>query len=533
MAMSSPEHGSMTRSVAVVGVATLASRATGLLRDVVLAWILGASMPADAFFAAFRIPNFLRRIFAEGSLSTAFIPVFTELQVSKGPAAAFRLASILLSWLLPVLGTISAAGALFAPQIVSIMTPGWIQDPEKFSLTVTLTRLMFPYILLISVAALAMGMLNAQGHFAAPAFAPVLLNLAMIASGVIGSRLMEQPALGIAIGVLLGGISQILLQLGPLIARGFRFNGEFSPGDPHLRKVGRLFLPSLIGSTVYQVNMVVITILASLLPSGSLSYLFYADRLMEFPLGVFAIALGTVALPTMSRQAAKGDMGALRETLGFAFRQVSLVMIPATVGLIVLREPLMEVIFQRGRFDPIATRMSAQALLCYAVGLWFVAEIRVVAPFFYALQDTRTPMVAATVSLGANVLLAILLMGPFSHGGLALAVSLAAVIQLAILLQRLGRRLGGIPWGLLLHHLPRVLLASVLMGGLCGLAATWTPWGPQVSFLQRAGALLGIVLVAAGLYSGLLVALRVGDLGKMVWGLRGRARAASREERSP
>jgi len=514
----------MARSVAVVGLATLASRVTGLLRDVVLAWVLGASMPADCFFAAFRIPNFLRRIFAEGSMSTAFIPVFTELQATRGLEAAFRLASILLSWLLPLLALVSAAGIVLAPQIVTIMTPGWVHDPEKFSLTVTLTRVMFPYILLISVAALAMGMLNAHGHFAAPAFAPVLLNLAMIFSGLLASRVMAQPVLGIAAGVLLGGAGQILLQVGPLRARGFRFHGGFAPGDPHLCKVGKLFLPSLVGSTVYQVNMVVITILASLLPQGSLSYLFYADRLMEFPLGVFAIAIGTVALPAMSQQVARGDMEALRATLGFAFRQVTLIMVPATLGLILLREPLMEVIFERGRFDPVATRMSAQALLCYAVGLWFVAQIRVVAPFFYAMQDTKTPMRAAIVSLAANVLLALLLMRPLSHAGLALAVSLAAMLQLAILMKRLGHKLGGIPWALLLRYLPRVMVACSVMGVFCALAVGHASWGPGVPMVKRALALGGTVLAAALLYGGALAALGVGDLKDLLRGARGRNR---------
>ncbi len=528
MGMTSADRTSFSRSLAVVGVATLTSRVTGLIRDVVLAWVLGASMPADCFFAAFRIPNFLRRIFAEGSMSTAFIPVFTELQVSSGKTAAFRLASILLSWLLPLLALVSATGVLLAPQIVSVMTPGWLHDPEKFSLTVTLTMVMFPYILLISVAALAMGMLNAQGHFAAPAFAPVLLNLVLIASGILASKFMEQPVLGIGIGVLLGGLGQILLQLPPLRTRGFRFRAELCPRDPHLMKVARLFVPSLVGSTVYQINMVIITILASLLPAGSLSYLFYADRLMEFPLGVFAIALGTVALPSMSHQAARGDMEGLKQTLGFSFRQVSLIMIPAAVGLIVLREPLMEVIFQRGRFDPLATKMSAQALLCYAVGLWFVAEIRVVAPFFYALQDTRIPMLAAMVSLACNVLFALLLMGPFSHAGLALAVSLAAMVQLGILLNNLGCKLRGIPWKILLKNLPKVMVASAAMGGLCALTAEYVPWGSGVPFASRVLSLGVTVVLGMLVYGGALALLGVDDLKELLRGLMARRRPQSR-----
>jgi putative peptidoglycan lipid II flippase len=506
------DHGSMTRSAAVVGGGTLISRVTGLARDVVLAWVLGASLSADAFFAAFRIPNFLRRIFAEGSLSTAFIPVFSDVLTNQGRAPAFRLACLILNWLAPTLVLVSAAGIVFAPEVVSVLTPGWTGDTEKFNLTVTLTRVMFPYILLISVAALAMGVLNAQGHFASPAFAPVLLNLAMIGSGVVASRFLPEPAIGIACGVLLGGLAQILLQLFPLRTRGFRYGLRFSPSDPHLRQVGRLFVPSLVGSTVYQINMVVITVLASLLPQGSLSYLFYADRLMEFPLGVFAIAVGTVALPIMSRHAARGDLNGLREILGFAFRQVSLIMVPATVGLIVLREPLMSVFFQRGRFDPVATQMSAQALLYYSVGLWFVAQIRIVAPAFYALKDTVTPMVAATVSIAANLLLSLALMGPMAHGGLALAISIAAALQLIILLRRLGPRVGGIPRPLLTRALGKVLLSSMLMGIVCWLVVRWVDWLGDTTFAVRAAVLAVSVTTGALCYGLLLFLLRVEDL---------------------
>jgi putative peptidoglycan lipid II flippase len=502
----------MTRSVMVVGAATLSSRVTGLMRDVVLAWIIGTSVQADAFFAAFRLPNFLRRIFAEGSLSTAFVPVFTELNVTRGPKEAFRLGSNVLSILVPLLVAVSGAGVLLAPQIVAVMTPGWLGDQEKFSLTVTLARWMFPYILLISVAAMAMGMLNAQGHFAAPAFAPVLLNLAMICSGIIAGLTMDKPVLGIAWGVLLGGIAQIAIQALPLWRRGFRPKICLDLKDPHLKKVGRLLVPSLFGSTVYQVNMLVITILASLLPSGSLSYLFYADRLMEFPLGVFAVSVGTVALPAMSAHAARKDMKNLQATLSFAFRQVSLIMVPATVGLIVLREQLMEVIFQRGQFDPQATRLSAQALLCYSVGLWFVAQLRVIGPFFYALQDTKTPMVAATSSLVINVLLAMVLMDPLSHAGLALALSGSAAFQLAILLARIKSKLGMIPWRDLFKNFEKILVASCVMGAICFFGPGLLGWKDGIPFLLKATGLLALVLSGASIYVAILGLLKVDDL---------------------
>lgn len=518
--MSMEEPGSsqtrIARSVAVVGLGTLTSRITGLARDVVLAWILGASFQADAFFAAFRIPNFLRRVFAEGSLSTAFVPVFTELYLKEKLKTAFDLGSAVLSWLLPCLVLVSAAGVIFAPQIVAVMTPGWSNDPEKFSLTVVLTRWMFPYILLISCAALAMGMLNAQGHFASPAFAPVFLNLSLIFAALVSHKWVEVPVVGIAWGVLLGGIAQVLVQVPFLWKRGFRPRLGLLQQNPHLKKVRRLLGPSLLSSTVYQVNMIVITVLASLLPSGSLSYLFYADRLMEFPLGVFAISVGTVALPALSREAAKADRLGLERTLGFAFRNVSLIMVPATVGLIVLREPLMEVIFQRGRFDPVATKMSAQALMCYAVGLWFIGQLRVIGPLFYALQDTKTPTIAAIASLIVNLFLALALMRPLYHSGLALALSLSAAFQLGLLMHRIGDKLHRIPWEELFKDFHKVLIASALMGLVCGAASSLVPWGAGSPFVIRTAGLAGLVLGGALFYTLTLAILKVEDLKRLL-----------------
>lgn len=502
----------MTRSAAVVGGGTLASRVLGLVRDMVLASVLGASMPADAFFAAFRLPNLLRRMFAEGSLTSAFVPVFTEVHANEGRGAAINLATVTLNWLLLVLLVISAGGIVVAPQIVTVLTPGWIQDPEKFSLTVSLTRIMFPYILLVSMMALAMGILNAQGHFAAPSIAPALLNISLIATALWASRFMEQPAYGVAFGVLLGGLAQVLLQMPPLWLRGFRYRWGLSPYNPHLRRVGRLFFPSLIGSGVYQVNMVIITILASLLPHGSLSYLYYADRLVQFPLGVFAIAVGTAALPAMSRHAAQGDIDGLHETLGYAFRQVSLIMIPAAIGLIVLREPIMNLLFQRGRFDPLATRMSAQALLGYSVGLWFVAEIRVVAPAFYALKDTLTPMMAATLAIVINVLLSLLLMGPLGHAGLALAISISSIFQLGVLLWKLGPRLGGIDWRGMLGSTPKVLAASGAMGLLCWIIVHGKNWTGAIPLVEKMGVLGGSILAGILFYGVSLHLLKVAEL---------------------
>jgi putative peptidoglycan lipid II flippase len=473
----------------------------------VLAGVLGTSMSADAFFAAFRLPNFLRRMFAEGSLTAAFIPVFSEVQTREGRSSAFRLAVLTLNWLILILSLICIACILFAPQVVSLLTPGWIQDPVKFSLTVRLTRIMFPYILLISMTALAMGVLNAQGHFASPALAPAALNVVLIVSALLSAWGWGKPALGLAVGVLVGGLVQVLMQLPPLWKRGFRWKPVLDPKDPHLCKVGRLFLPSFLGSAVYQVNMVVLTVLASLLPQGSLSALYYADRLVQFPLGVFAIAVGTAALPALSRRASEGDMDGMRETFVQAFRHVGLIMIPSAVGLIVLREPIMAILFQRGRFDWVATHMSAQALFAYGVGLWFVAELRVLAPAFYALKDTTTPMKAAVMAILLNLLFSLLLMRPLGHAGLALALSLSATCQWAGLLWRLRSRLMGLKLWDLFAPIPSILLASTMMGLFCWFLSGMVDWSESATYLQRVASLVVCIFTGGILYAGILYAL--------------------------
>ena len=518
------KHDGLARSAAVVGGATLFSRVLGLVRDIVLAYTLGATLSADAFFAAFRIPNFLRRMFAEGSLTAAFIPVFTEVQQKEGVRAAFRLASLTMNWLIIMLLVVTVGGILFAPQLVGVLTPGWVNDAGKFALTVDLTRIMFPFILLVSLLALAMGVLNARKHFAAPAFAPALLNIFIIVFAIWASKTMEQPTYGVAVGVILGGIAQILLQVPFLKRKGFRYGSEFSPRDPGLRKVGKLFFPSLLGSGVYQVNMVIITILASLLPHGSLSYLYYADRLVQFPLGVFAIALGTAALPAMSRQAADRDLDGLKDTLYYAFRQVSLITIPAAVGLIVLSEPLISLMFQRGRFDPMTTRMSAQALLCYGVGLWFAAEIRIVAPVYYALKDTMTPMKVATGAIVVNLAASVILMKPLLHAGLALAVSTAALVQLILLIGLLRRRFGGLDWKKLAGPLPQIGIASTAMGLALWFMVRGVDWSVAMSIAKRGGITIACVAAGVLIYGGILKILKVREFDRLLATVLGRFR---------
>lgn len=458
------ENVRVTKAAGVVGAATLISRIFGFIRDVVIAWFFGAGLAADAFFVAFRIPNLLRRLFAEGSLSIAFIPVFTEYLASKGKAEAFSLARSAIRFLSVLLVFVAIAGILLAPLIVRIIAPGFIDSPEKLSLTITLTRIIFPYIFFICLVALCMGILNVLGHFAAPAFAPVLLNLAMIGSVFLISPYMADPVTGLAIGVLIGGVLQLALQMPFLIKKGFYFWQKTKFYHPGLKKIGILMLPTIFGAAVYQINILVGTLLASLLPQGSISYLYYADRLVQFPLGIFAIAIATAVLPSLSRQAAINDFEGVRDTFGHAMKLVLFITVPAMAGLIILREPIVALLFKRGAFDAETVRLTASALLYYGIGLWAFSGVRIVVSTFYALQDTKTPVKIAVISISANILLGIILMGPLAHGGLALSTSLASMLNLGLLIRALKIKLGHLGMKNIMKSACKTILCSAIMG---------------------------------------------------------------------
>ena len=456
------ENSRVVKAAGVVGTATLLSRILGFIRDAVIAWYFGAGFSSDAFIAAFRIPNLLRRLFAEGSLSSAFIPVFTDLIVNKGRGEAFNMARSAFRLLSLMLIIIAVIGIIIAPLIVRFIAPGF--DTPKFALTVALTRLMFPYIIFIGMAALCMGILNVLGNFAVPALAPTLLNVAIIGSVLFLAPSFQTPVTGLALGVLIGGVLQLALQLPALIRRGFRFREKTRWMHPGLRRVGSLLPPVILGGAVYQINIVASTLLGSLLPEGSVTYLYFADRLVQFPLGVFAIAAATAVLPSLSRQAAARRIHELQHTFAFALRLVFFISIPAMVGLIVLREPVVALLFQRGEFDSVATRLTALPLLYYSLGLWAFSAVKIVTATFFALQDTRTPLSIAAISIAANILLGVVLMRPLAHGGLALATSLASILNLVLLVRALRIKLGSLGWRSISISACRTLFNSVVMG---------------------------------------------------------------------
>ena len=462
------EKSRVARATGVIGGATLLSRIFGYARDMIMAAFLGAGLVSDAFFVAFTIPNLLRRLFAEGALTVSFIPVFTDYLEKQGRVEAFALARSALRLMSVILLAVTLAGILFSPLIVHIIGWGWVaEQPDKVAAAVTLTRLMFPYVLLVCLVALCMGILNALGHFAAPALSPVLLNAAMIAA-LVGLSLVSDDSLlrakGLAWGVVAGGVMQLALQLPYLVKAGLRFWERAPLFHPGLGKIAWLMLPAVFGAAVYQVNIIVGRVLATLLPEGSVSSLYYADRLIQFPLGVFAVSTAMAVLPSFSRQAANGNHEAIADTLGYSLRLTFFITLPAMTGLIVLRQPIVALLFERGHFDAAAVSMTARALLFYALGLWAAAAGRIVISVFFALSDTRTPVRIAAMAALTNIVFSLALMGPLAHGGLALATSLAAALNFGLLMQALRTRLESLRLRPLCVSVTKSAVCSGLMG---------------------------------------------------------------------
>jgi putative peptidoglycan lipid II flippase len=454
------ETRSITRAAGKIGLATLTSRILGLIRDMVVAR-LGAGLATDAFYVAYRIPNLLRELLAEGSMSAGFIPVFTEYWTTRSREEAWTLACRVFTVLLGILLVVSVLGILLAPWIVPLIAPGFTDEGGKLSLTVDLTRIMFPYLLFIGLAALSMGVLNSIRAFGIPALAPAVDNFVIILSIFVLSWFLKDPIFGIAIAVTLGGMVQFFFQLPTLHQNGLLFRLNFQINDPGVKKIFSLILPTLLGLSVAQINLLVNTLLASTLAEGSVTYLYYGIRLIHFPLGIFAIAVATAILPSLSTQAAKKDMEGLKESFSFGLRLVFFISFPAMIGLILLRVPIVQILFQHGDFTFSATQGTATAVLYYSLGLWAFAGVRIVIPVFYALQDTKTPVKVAMVSLISNIVLSLILMGPLRHGGLALATSLSSMINLGLLIWILRKRLGNLDGKRILQSHLKVILASL------------------------------------------------------------------------
>jgi len=518
--MSEKKH--IARAAGVMGAATVLSRIMGMVRDMAVSRLFGAGFATDAFFAAFQIPNMLRRFFAEGALTSAFLPTFSEWYTQRGEDEARELANICFSLLTVVMGGVTLLGIVFSPFIVSLMFPGFSAEPNKLELTIFLNRLMFPYIFFISLVALCMGILNTVRHFFTPAISTVFLNLSMIGCALFLRVWFEVPITALAVGVLLGGFLQLILQLPVLYRKGFPIRPRINLRHPAVKRIALLMGPSVFGVGVYYLNITIGAILASFLPQGSVSYLYYAQRLFEFPQGIFTVSIAQAILPSMSRQAAAGDLAGLKDSLNFGLRLTLFITIPAMAGLLVCATPVFSLLFMGGQFDYQKAVNSATALFYYSWGLSFVAIVRVLVPAFYALKDTRTPVIIAFIAFVLNVAFSLALMGPLLHGGLALATTLSALFNMGLLLYFLRRKIGLFGGRRILCAGMKILLASLPMA----LAVFWgmglVDWSRPGEKMLKGSVLAGSISVGIAIFLTCAYLLRCEEVGKTVELLRRR-----------
>ena len=457
----------LMRSAGVIGIATMTSRVLGLIRDQVLANFFGAGDAMDAFRIAFRLPNLLRDLFAEGALSAALVPTFARALATGGRTAAWRLASNVITVLLLISGAVVAAGILFAEPLVQMYAEGFRGVPGKLELTTRLTRIMFPFLAMVSTAAVMMAMLNALHRFFIPALSPAMFNIATIACAVIAVPLSPhlgiEPIVAIAAGTLAGGLGQILLQWPALRREGFRYQPMLDVHDPWLREIGRLMVPGVAGLAAVQINLFVNSWLAAGLGTGAVSWLDYAFRLMYMPIGLFGISIATASLPTISGHAANRNDPGIRSALSSGLRMMLMLNVPATIGLLVLATPIVRLIFERGRFTSADTAATAAALMCYAPGLIGYSAVKLVSPSFYALGNSRIPVISSAASVAFNIALNLVLVRSLGHRGLALGTAAAALLNAGLLLVLIRARLGGLEGRRLLVASVKISLASLAM----------------------------------------------------------------------
>jgi putative peptidoglycan lipid II flippase len=495
----------LARSAGVIGVATMTSRVLGLVRDQVMAYLFGAGNAVDAYNVAFRIPNLVRDLFAEGAMSAAFVPTFTRYLTREGRSAAWRLGNHVVNALLIATALVVCGGLFFTSPLVTMFAEDYSQVPGKLELTILLTRIMLPFLTLVAIAAAFMGMLNSLNRFFVPALSPAMFNVASILSAILLVPLMPQmglpPITAMAIGVLIGGAGQILTQWPVLHTEGYRYRPVLDLREPGLRQVLILMGPGTLGLAATQINVFVNTVLATGEGTGAVSWLNYAFRLMYLPLGIFGVSIATAAVPAIARHAAREDIPGMRHEVANGIAMMTVLNVPATLGLIVLARPIIAMLFERGAFAARDTDATAAALVCYAIGLTGYSVVKVVSPTFYALHESRTPVMVSAASVLVNAALNIMFVRRFGYLGLAVGTSLTALLNASVLLEMLRRRLGGIEGTRLLGVFGRSLAASVLMAAA---AFAMDQWLTRV----LPGRSLGVEVVRVGTtISGSLVVL--------------------------
>ncbi|MDG6779090.1 murein biosynthesis integral membrane protein MurJ [Thiomicrorhabdus sp. zzn3] len=493
------------KATATVGGMTMISRILGFVRDVIIARYFGASMGADAFFVAFKIPNFFRRLFAEGAFSQAFVPVLAEAKEKRGQQAVKHLVNAISFRLGGILLLLTAFGVFGSSLWMLVFAPGFLDEPEKFALASDMLSITFPYLMLISLVALSSAIMNTYNRFAVPAFTPVFLNLVLISFAVWVSPLLEVPVMALAWGVLVAGVVQLLFHL-PFLYKLGLLPHPSRESDPGVGEVKRLMLPALFGVSVAQINLLIDTVLASFLVTGSVSWLYYSDRLMEFPLGVFGVALATVVLPGLSKKAANENWHGFQQDLDSALRLVLIIGLPATLGLLLLAQPLIVSLFHYGAFTDHDVAMSGASLMAYSFGLLGFILVKILAPAFYSRKDMKTPVKVAVVALVVNTVMNLILIGPFAHVGLAAATTISAFVNAGLLYWYLRKQQVFTPlagWGKL--ALQVMLANTVLAAFLLWLSPALSEW-LVFDVWQRIGWLAGLVFGAVVLYGLALMA---------------------------
>jgi putative peptidoglycan lipid II flippase len=507
----------LLRSTAAVAGPTLASRVLGYVRDLLQAYYLGTGDGADAFTIAFTIPNLFRRLTGEGAMTPAFVPTFTELKHGRPRAELWAFGNVFFWDLALVMAVTTGLGILLAPGLVKVIAYGFGDIAGKWGLTIFMTRIMFPYLFFICLAALASGILNSFGRFFVPASTPILFNIAVIVAVSGWASSAHEPALVFAAGVVAGGILQLALQVPFLWKEGMRFTFGLSFRHLAVRRVGRLMVPGILGASVYQVNFALSRMIASGLEKGSTSALYYASRIEELTLGLFSIALAAALLPAFSEQAAARDTAEMKRTLGFSLKLTAVVTLPAAAGLIALNGPIIRTLFERGMFNRESSETSAACLLFFALGLPFVSGVKVVAPAFFSLKDTRTPVAIGVVVMAANIAASFLLMGPLRVGGLALSLSVSQVLNFILLFLWLERKIGPIDRKAWILPVAKAAAAAAVMA--VSLRLLWpAPAVEKAGFAVRAGALALAIGAGILIYLALVRILSPADL-KSVAGL--------------
>lgn len=503
---------SLLRSSLLVGVMTMLSRVLGLARDVVVAGYFGSSMAADAFFVAFKIPNFLRRLFAEGAFAQAFVPVLSEYRTKRSFDEMRILVSRVSGTLAGTLLMVTILCMLGSPVLIRLFAPGFIDEPEKLALAQSMLRITFPYLLLISLTALAGAILNSHSRFAVPAFTPVLLNLSLIGSTLLLTPYFAEPVMALAWGVVIAGVSQLLLQIPFLLQIRLLPMPRWDRQHEGVSRIMKLMIPALFGVSVSQINLLLDTVLASFLQTGSVSWLYYSDRLSELPLGVFGIAIATVILPSLSRKHADDSTDQFSKTLDWAMRLVLLIGIPAGLALFILAEPLLATLFHYGEMQDRDVLMAGMSLQAYSLGLVAFMMIKVLAPGYFARQDTKTPVKIAVIAMVANMVFNLMLVFSWQHVGLALATTMSAFLNAGLLF--LGLRKAGVykptaGWGFYLFQLlmANAAMVAVLMM-MEGDVQQWLDWSlwqrvSQMSLTVVAGLVTyGLCLLLTGIRLG-------------------------------